>query len=344
MSQRDKEARRRKGKVSKVQYTGYVPVNTEQYINPRPTASSPVGQTSITEKYGNAPQKQPGFVDQLDQGYKTYQGLKKVPAAYEKFSKGVDKAGDWLGENVPDSVQNTFFSGPPDATMNFSMGPPPPSTDVPYPTGSPGAEVAPWNPDPSMADINEATTGYTGLNTPPPAPTPESLGLPSAGGQAAARGANVPIGESSLLSNIGQRASNFGAGLIGGSQTALDGTFSAASGGTQLAGTSATAAGTAAVDATGMVSQKAAEKGAELAAQSAAQAGAAKAAQSGLSKTLENAAPFVSGAIQAYQAHEAFKRGDYINGSIDTIQVGIGFIPGGSLVNIPIDILQYAFS
>ena len=60
MSQRDKEARRRKGKVSKVQYTGYVPVNTEQYINPRPTASSPVGQTSITKQYGNAPQEQPG--------------------------------------------------------------------------------------------------------------------------------------------------------------------------------------------------------------------------------------------------------------------------------------------
>ena len=324
MSQRDKERRRRKGKVSKVQYTGYVPVNTEQYINPRPTASSPVGQTSITEKYGNAPQKQPGFVDQLDQGYKTYQGLKKVPAAYEKFSKGVDKAGDWLGENVPDSVQNTFFSGGTPSAPNPGM--------PPTPTGSPGAEVAPWNPDPSMADINEATTGYTGLNTPPPAPAPESLGLPSAGGQAAVRGANVPIGESSLLSNIGQRASNFGAGLIGGSQTALDGTFSAASGGTQLAGTSATAAGTAAVDATGMASQAAAE------------AGAAKAAQSGLSQTLGNAAPFVSGAIQAYQAHEAFKRGDYINGSIDTIQVGIGFIPGGSLVNIPIDILQYAFS
>ena len=93
-----------------------------------------------------------------------------------------------------------------------------------------------------------------------------------------------------------------------------------------------------------MVSQKAAEKGAELAAQKAAEAGAAKAAQSGLSQTLGNAAPFVSGAIQAYQAHEAFKRGDYINGSIDTIQVGLGFIPGVSLVNIPIDILQYAFS
>ena len=324
MSQRDKERRRRKGKVSKVQYTGYVPVNTEQYINPRPTASSPVGQTSITEKYGNAPQKQPGFVDQLDQGYKTYQGLKKVPAAYEKFSKGFDKAGDWLGENVPDSVQNTFFSGGTPSAPNPGM--------PPTPTGSPGAEVAPWNPDPSMADINEATTGYTGLNTPPPAPAPESLGLPSAGGQAAVRGANVPIGESSLLSNIGQRASNFGAGLIGGSQTALDGTFSAASGGTQLAGTSATAAGEAAL------------KGTDMASQAAAEAGAAKAAQSGLSQTLGNAAPFVSGAIQAYQAHEAFKRGDYVNGSIDTIQVGIGFIPGGSLVNIPIDLLQYAFS
>lgn len=342
MSQRDKERRRRKGKVSKVHYTGFVPVNTEQYINPRPTASSPVGQTSITEQYGNAPQKQPGFVDQLDQGYKTYQGLKKVPAAYEKFSKGVDKAGDWLGENVPDSVQNTLFSGPPDATMNFSMGPPPPSTDVPYPTGPPGDVVAPWNPDPSMAEINEATA-YSGLNTPPPAPTPESLGLPSAGGQAAARGANVPIGEASL-SGLGQRVGNFGAGLLGNAQTAVDGTFSAASGGTQLAGNAATTAGTAAVDATGMVSQKAAEKGAELAAQKAAEAGAAKAAQSGLSSTLGNAAPFVSGAIQAYQAHEAFKRGDYINGSIDTIQVGLGFIPGVNLVNIPIDILQYAFS
>ena len=334
MSQRDKERRRRKGKVSKVQYTGYVPVNTEQYINPRPTASSPVGQTSITEQYGNAPQKQPGFVDQLDQGYKTYQGLKKVPAAYEKFSKGFDKAGDWLGENVPDSVQNTFFSGGTPSAPNPSM--------PPTPTGPPGDVVAPWNPDPSMADINEATA-YSGLNTPPPTPTPESLGLPSAGGQAAVRGANVPIGEASL-SGMGQRVGNFFGGLTGGAQTAVDGTFGAASGGTQLAGTSATAAGTAAVDATGMVSQKAAEKGAELAAQKAAEAGAAKAAQSGLSQTLGNAAPFVSGAIQAYQAHEAFKRGDYINGSIDTIQVGLGFIPGVSLVNIPIDILQYAFS
>ena len=48
--------------------------------------------------------------------------------------------------------------------------------------------------------------------------------------------------------------------------------------------------------------------------------------------------------IQYETGYEAFKRGDYVNGTIDTIQVGLGFIPPLNLLNIPIDILQFAFS
>ena len=387
MGQREKEqARRRKGRVSPIgSYTGFPPVNTQQFIQPRQSGNNALDargfvKTDISDIDEQARQREPSFVDQLNAGVKTYEGINKAYKGGQNAAKWFEKTD--FGQYVPDGVRDLFSGGSEPAGL---LNSPDPSTVV-----NPGATAAPFNPDvggPSAGDANMylwgdntpqgaynhgAVAGVQGQSTVNPnanslfADTPvlnDSVGsgagtgyggltstaAPTGGGGAGVGAAaqNNALGKASNLQVGDQAFSNFLSGgktalsgLLGqGGGDALAGTYSAASGGTQLANASATTAGNAAIASTGMaanVGGKAAEEATKKAAEEAAKSAGGSA--------MGNAAPFVSGAFQAYQAHEAFKRGDYVNGTIDTIQVGLGFIPGVNLVNIPIDILQFAFS
>ena len=378
MGQREKEqARRRKGRVSPIgSYTGFPDVNTKQFTQPRQSGNNSLDargfvKTDIREVDEQARQREPSFVDQLESTVNTYKGVKKAykdgqSAAKwfrekDLFGGGSEPAG-LLNSPDPSTVVNPGATAAPfnpdvggpsagDANMGlWADNPPQGAYDHGAVAGVQGQSMVNPDQNPLFADtpvLNDsvgsgAGTGYGGLTSTPP---PNDPGMIAAATQnnALGKASNLQVGDQAF-SNFLSGGKTALSGLLGqGGGDALAGTYSAASGGAELAGNAATEAGTQAIANTGM--QAGVEAGAEAGATIAAES-SAELAKEGAGNMLGNAAPFVSGAIQAYQAHESFKRGDYVNGSIDTIQVGIGFIPipGISLLNIPIDLMQSIFS
>jgi hypothetical protein len=360
-------SRRQRRQIVRPQpYTGFPGGGGVEYYRPQGGGgglsmggSRGINKMSITT--GGEEQKEPGFVDQLNNGINTYKTINKAYDGGKNIGKWFgDKFGATPGATPPAQPGSYDFMGPSANTEKMVApwdkgiinrpepmplwNPTTPQGAYPHPNVANTAGVVPPSgvdtPMPSHWNTGgQATNGpaYSGLlnsNAGASTSIPGDYQFGSRAGNTLAR--NDSLASGSLFdSAAGTRVANLAKGVTGiGSQVAVPGTYSALSGGTDLAGAAITQAGTEALAKTGM------EVGGEAAAQAAAQGGTQAAAQGGTQAAAQVGAGAAGGAGSKAlgAAGGALGAGLSISDMIDngvTVQNAAGLISGGAFMAAP---------
>ena len=358
-------SRRQRRQIVRPQpYTGFPGGGGVEYYRPQGGGgglsmggSRGINKMSITT--GGEEQKEPGLVDQLNNGINTYKTINKAYDGGKNIGKWFgDKFGATPGATPPAQPGSYDFMGPGANTEQMVApwdkgiinrpepmplwNPTPPQGAYPHPNVANTAGVVPPSgvDTPMLSHWNtggQATNGpaYSGLlnsNAGASTSIPGDYQFGSRAGNTLAR--NDSLASGSLFdSAAGTRAANLAKGVTGiGSQVAVPGTYSALSGGTDLAGAAITQAGTEALAKTGMevggdaAARIAAQEAArQAAAQAAAQAGTQAAAQGGASSAGSNAGGYMAAAKIGYDTIEGGEQSKKISGNtyVDTVMRGV---------------------
>ena len=356
--------RQRRQIVRPQPYTGFPGGGGVEYYRPQGGGgglsmggSRGINKTSVTT--GGEERKEPGFVDQLNEGINTYKTINKAYDGGKNIGKWFgDKFGATPGATPPAQPGSYDFMGPSANTEQMVApwdkgiinrpepmplwNPTTPQGAYPHPNAANTAGAVPPSgvdtPMPSHWNTGgQATNGpaYSGLlnsNAGASTSIPGDYQFGSRAGNTLAR--NDSLASGSLFdSAAGTRAANLAKGVTGiGSQVAVPGTYSALSGGTDLAGAAITQAGTEALAKTGMevggdaAARIAAQEAArQAAAQAAAQAGTQAAAQGGASSAGSNAGGYMAAAKIGYDTIEGGEQSKKISGNtyVDTVMRGV---------------------